>query len=422
MASAFTATAALGALPFDAAAPIWADVEPVPQADTDSPLCPILYAPEYSKAMDLLRAFMLKQERSTRALALTEHLVKLNPSNYTVWDYRAQLLVAGLDDDDVEEEETSVQSSSGNARRKAALEAELALLDDMAAGSMKNYQIWQQRKRVVTALGDPSRELDFTASVLDIDAKNYHTWVYRQWVLCYFGGLPSTSALRNSSTASAPPALTPSSASAGQKDDIAEAAEGAFPQLWDGELEYTDGLLDTDLRNNSAWNHRFFVLFASGRARERVADREGTDEVEWIRREAGFAKSKIVLTPNNASAWNYLRGILRLNPSQSPRPLTTSASSFALSLIPSHAEAKETPAIDGGGKTAWLALECLLDCEEERAKVLAASGKLDSGNDVEKAEVEKTVKAILQRLLIADPMRKRYWHYKAERSLTLLGR
>lgn len=32
--------------------------------------------------------------------------------------------------------------------------------------------------------------------------------------------------------------------------------------LWDqGEIEYVDTLLKTDVRNNSAWNHRFFLVF-----------------------------------------------------------------------------------------------------------------------------------------------------------------
>jgi len=32
-------------------------------------------------------------------------------------------------------------------------------------------------------LNDPSGELEFTAYILDLDAKNYHAWQYRQWVL-----------------------------------------------------------------------------------------------------------------------------------------------------------------------------------------------------------------------------------------------
>ena len=51
------------------------------------------------------------------------------------------------------------------------------------------------------------------------DAKNYHVWSYRQWLVRRFS-------------------------------------------LWDqGELEETEHLIDEDVRNNSAWNHRWFVVF-----------------------------------------------------------------------------------------------------------------------------------------------------------------
>ena len=31
-------------------------------------------------------------------------------------------------------------------------------------------------------------------------------------------------------------------------------------KIWDKELDYIDDLLSKDLRNNSAWNHRYFVI------------------------------------------------------------------------------------------------------------------------------------------------------------------
>jgi protein farnesyltransferase/geranylgeranyltransferase type-1 subunit alpha len=31
--------------------------------------------------------------------------------------------------------------------------------------------------------------------------------------------------------------------------------------LWGDELSFIDGLLTDDVRNNSAWNHRYFVVF-----------------------------------------------------------------------------------------------------------------------------------------------------------------
>lgn len=46
--------------------------------------------------------------------------------------------------------------------------------------------------------------------------------------------------------------------------------------LWEkGEVEYVDKLLDQDVRNNSAWNHRFFVIFGRGvEVPKDVIDRE----------------------------------------------------------------------------------------------------------------------------------------------------
>jgi hypothetical protein len=44
--------------------------------------------------------------------------------------------------------------------------------------------------------------------------------------------------------------------------------------VWDGELEYAEKLLTEDVRNNSAWNHRFFIVFESGMGGENVIERE----------------------------------------------------------------------------------------------------------------------------------------------------
>lgn len=101
----------------------------------------------------------------------------------------------------------------------------------------------QHRRTIVLALKDPSRELPFTTRALSFDSKNYHTWAYRQWVLCEFF-------------------------SSGDK---------AHADVWEGEIKYVEELLKEDLRNNSAWNHRFFVVFESGQGggeRKEIGDRE----------------------------------------------------------------------------------------------------------------------------------------------------
>lgn len=111
---------------------------------------------------------------------------------------------------------------------KLPLDAELELMDDVAIKFLKTYQVWHHRRLLLTALNSPAvaaRELEFLKSVLRADAKNYHTWSYRQWILAHFN------------------------------DEV---------HLWAGERAYIEELLEQDVRNNSAWHHRFFVVFSSG--------------------------------------------------------------------------------------------------------------------------------------------------------------
>lgn len=70
-----------------------------------------------------------------------------------------------------------------------------------------------------------------------------------------------------------------------------------FFSLYEGELNYVDQLLQDDVKNNSAWNQRYFV----------VNNTTGfTPEVlEW---EIDYTLSKIRTEIENESAWNYLRG------------------------------------------------------------------------------------------------------------------
>ncbi len=69
----------------------------------------------------------------------------------------------------------------------------------------------------------------------------------------------------------------------------------------DGELEFTAKLLNLDVRNNSAWNHRIFVLKNSNMGNG------PSQEIE-------FALSKLQIVSNNEAAWVYLKGVLELLP------------------------------------------------------------------------------------------------------------
>jgi len=97
-------------------------------------------------------------------------------------------------------------------------------MDEIGTEHMKTYQVWHHRRLLLQILKTPVPELAFIESVLDIDSKNYHTWSYRQWLLAHFN------------------------------DDA----------LWTGEIPYVERMLEKDFRNNSAWHHRFFVVWDSG--------------------------------------------------------------------------------------------------------------------------------------------------------------
>lgn len=72
----------------------------------------------------------------------------------------------------------------------------------------------------------------------------------------------------------------------------------SFVSLYDNELAYIDKLLSVDVRNNSAWNQRFFVLKHIGL----------TPEV--VQREVHYVMNRIRLIKNNESSWNFLKGLL----------------------------------------------------------------------------------------------------------------
>lgn len=223
-----------------------------------------------SSAMDLFRTLYPRQELSPRALALTTHLVSQNPSTYSIWAYRASILIDGPEQA-AEATSAPQQSSSQSAeptlgRKDARLQRELEWMEEVSSSNLKSYQVWQHRRLILAArLALPmtgekngagvegpaqliSNELQFIASVLDKDSKNYHTWAYRQWVLAEYAGME-----------------LPGS----------PARSEAMAALWQGELPYVNRLLAEDVRNNSAWNHRFFVLFGSGRAAGRGAEKVG---------------------------------------------------------------------------------------------------------------------------------------------------
>jgi protein farnesyltransferase/geranylgeranyltransferase type-1 subunit alpha len=46
--------------------------------------------------------------------------------------------------------------------------------------------VWFHRQTIIAETEDPAGELEISAQALRKDAKNYHVWAYRQWLLKTF--------------------------------------------------------------------------------------------------------------------------------------------------------------------------------------------------------------------------------------------
>lgn len=245
----------------------------------------------------------------------------------------------------------------------------------------------------------PPTELPFLARMFAQDAKNYHVWSYRQWLVRHFA-------------------------------------------LWDTELPYIDDLLRDDVRNNSAWNHRWFVVFcrnadpatysivkdevpskatatstpaaaaaAGGGGGEKEGETTSSSSLEIdpeiIDREIAYAKSAIQLAPQNQSSWTYLRGILRRrasHPNSSSSDSDSGSNSKFLSPLKTFAEGFADLTREDEIRSSH-ALDFLADAYAEEEEV--EGGKERAGRALE---------------LLAtrfDPIRRNYWNYR--RGLLGLG-
>lgn len=204
---------------------------------------------------------MAAEECSPRCLRLTEHVISMNPAHYTVWLYRFKII-----------------KSLG-----IPIPEEIEWLNEVALANLKNYQIWHHRQLVLdyyypsiaadaTAVKQLFRdEIQFINTMLDEDTKNYHVWSYRQHLVTKLG-------------------------------------------MWNvTELGATQNLIEDDVRNNSAWAHRFFLVFSDPSVHSpgvSATEHDPKVPASIIDREVDYTKGKIVIAPQSQSSWNYLRGVL----------------------------------------------------------------------------------------------------------------
>ncbi|KAF7325872.1 hypothetical protein MKEN_00438000 [Mycena kentingensis (nom. inval.)] len=232
------------------------------------------------------------------------------------------------------------------------LDVEMVLMDELADKHLKTYQVWHHRRLIILLLGTKAAgpELTYIAGILAQDEKNYHTWAHRQWVLSFH-------------------------------NDHA---------LWAGELDFVDKMLNRDVRNNSAWHHRFFVVWQSG-MRDGEEDRERV-----VRRELLYVKHNVSLAPNNASAWNYLRGVLEHN----KLPFSTVAPFVKLYTVSAVDDAGDLVDTENPPPGAGAELPCVAALEFT-ADMYEADGVVDDAVKLWRSLADEH-----------DTIRKKYWEYR----------
>ncbi|CAI2351332.1 unnamed protein product [Caenorhabditis sp. 36 PRJEB53466] len=178
----------------------WKDITPIYPSKEEEVAVKIAVSEAFIDAFAYFRAVLIKNEKSPRVMALLEDCIRLNPANYTVWQYRRTCLT----------------------ELKWDLKKEMRYLDEIIQESPKNYQVWHHRRFIVELMGETAAtdELQFTADVIHDENKNYHAWQHRQWVVRTFKSKISL----------------------------------------DQELSFALRMLLIDSRNNSSYNYRYFLL------------------------------------------------------------------------------------------------------------------------------------------------------------------
>jgi len=209
------------------------------------------------------------KEWSPEAFDLTTQLIRSNPELYTVWNYRRDIMTHGL------------FPTKTPGEINAILASDLQLTLSALKHHPKVYWIWNHRRWCLQNTpdgpgsddGSPdrqgwkrvnwARELAVVEKMLDADARNFHAWDYRRYVV-----------------ASAP-------------DRRSELAE----------LAYTTQKIEANFSNFSAWHQRSKLLGALWARGEMTSPEVKDGEFELI-------KHAMYSDPNDQSIWLYHRWLI----------------------------------------------------------------------------------------------------------------
>ncbi|EIW67518.1 geranylgeranyl transferase type-2 subunit alpha [Tremella mesenterica] len=219
------------------------------------------------------------------ALKKTTELLDLNPEFYTIWNYRRHILL-------------HLFNSANPEEIVSLLTTDLRLTMSYLQVHPKVYWIWNHRKwcleNVPVGPEDTERwrnefwamELAVIEKMLDADARNFHAWDYRRYVL-----------------SSLPESFKP-------------------PRTALDELRYTKKKIESNFSNFSAWHLRTKILGGmwegmEGHVVEKQKDAVALDDDLADIDEFELVRQALWTDPGDQSGWLYHRWLIGDHPEES---------------------------------------------------------------------------------------------------------
>ncbi|KAJ2777620.1 Rab geranylgeranyltransferase [Coemansia javaensis] len=218
-----------------------------------------------SARVDALRR---RGEASHAALDATRELLEQNTELHTVWGYRRRAFAGLAEWQDPE-------------RRQQLLEAELEFMQRMIRRNVKSYWMWGHRVWVLEALPRPrwAHELALAAKLLAVDARNYHGWNYRRFVVAR----------------------------------LRAAAPDGGRAVDESEFAFTTEQITRDCANHAAWHNRSRLLPAI------LAARDPPARAAALAAEDALVLNAIYTDPDDQNAWLYCEWLLDIQPDDQAR-------------------------------------------------------------------------------------------------------
>eukprot|EP00826_Nyctotherus_ovalis_P022658 TRINITY_DN1751_c0_g1_i14.p1 TRINITY_DN1751_c0_g1~~TRINITY_DN1751_c0_g1_i14.p1 ORF type:complete len:512 (+),score=178.98 TRINITY_DN1751_c0_g1_i14:168-1703(+) len=232
---------------------------------------------------ELLQRRVAKQYNAEN-LELTEKAGALFTDNYTVWNYRREII-----------QEIVFKSSEKSVEdKKKFIVSELKLILKLLMRNQKSFPLWFHRQWCIeyglklddAALGKEDsilkNELKLCAELLTHDGRNFHCWNYKAWL------------------------LELETANINRVYEDKEKREKALKEMYEREYKYTTQLISKDFSNYSTWFYRSKMLPYL------FPDPTYLISVQKVREELEMLKQALYTEPKDQSCWNHHRWLMSL--------------------------------------------------------------------------------------------------------------